>query len=236
MTAIHDVRAVLLDIEGTTSSLSFVRDTLFPHARRRLPAYVSEHAGQIGAILDEVRREAGDPALPLAGITQQLLTWMDEDRKITPLKTLQGLIWKAGYESGELQGHLYEDAFEALTAWHALRLKLYIYSSGSVAAQQLLFAHTRHGDLRPLLSGYFDTRTGSKLEPASYAAIAREVGLPAGSILFLSDHPGEVRAATAAGLKAVRVDRDAPAASGGTGEPVAHLFSDLALDTGDTHA
>jgi enolase-phosphatase E1 len=233
MIQIDALRAVVLDIEGTTSSLSFVKDTLFPFARRRLPAYVSEHESQLGEILREVRTIVGDPALRADSITEVLLRWMDEDRKITPLKTLQGLIWKAGYETGELTGHIYDDAVRALEAWHGSGLKLYIYSSGSIAAQQLLFSHTRHGDLTPYLSGYFDTTTGPKLEPASYAAIARHAELPPPLMLFLSDHPGEVQAASAAGMHAIRVDRESGPAT--AGEPVVHSFDELALAAG-SHA
>jgi enolase-phosphatase E1 len=208
MISIREVRAVVLDIEGTTSSLSFVKDTLFPFARQRLPGYLSAHAPELADIFTEVRATVGEPALPPSGITQVLLRWMDEDRKATPLKTLQGVIWKAGYESGELTGHVYEDAVRALQEWHRRGLAIYIYSSGSVSAQQLLFSHTRYGDLTPYLSGYFDTRTGSKLEAASYAAIARSAELSPSSMLFLSDHPGEIRAAAQAGMQALLVDRD----------------------------
>lgn len=223
------VRAVVLDIEGTTSSLSFVKDTLFPFARQRLPAYVSEHEGELAELFGEIRTIVGDPQLPAAQISQVLLKWMDEDRKITPLKTLQGLIWKAGYDSGELTAHLYEDAVQAMQAWHSRGIPLYIYSSGSVAAQKLLFGHTRHGDLTPWLSGYFDTTTGPKLEAASYAAIANRVKLPPRIMLFLSDHPGEIQAAAAAGLQAIRVDRETAASSGP--DPVVHRFDELSLTT-----
>lgn len=228
MIEVHGIRGLLLDIEGTTSSLSFVKDTLFPYARSRLPDYVRAHEGELAEIFTEVRAVAG-AALSVPEIIQQLLAWMDEDRKVTPLKTLQGLIWKAGYVQGGLRGHLYKDAFEALKAWHAAGLKLCIYSSGSVAAQQLLFAHTPYGDLTPLLSAYFDTRIGSKLEPASYAAIARAVDSPPGALLFLSDHPGEVQAARGSGLRAIRVDREAPRSTAGE-EPVLHCFRELAIN------
>jgi enolase-phosphatase E1 len=227
MIEIDELSAVVLDIEGTTSSLSFVKDTLFPFARQRLSAYVSKHESQLGEILGEVRAILGDPALRAEQITLVMLRWMDEDRKITPLKTLQGLIWQAGYKSGELTGHIYDDAVRALKAWHGGGLKLYIYSSGSIAAQQLLFSHTRHGDLTPYLSAYFDTTTGPKLESASYATIARRAELAPRFLLFLSDHPGEVQAASAAGMQAIRVDRDgAPA---GDGSRVVHSFDELAL-------
>jgi len=221
-----EVRAVVLDIEGTTSSLSFVKDTLFPFARTRLPAFVSEHEGQLGGLLEEVRTIAGDPTLSAGEITRTLLVWMDEDSKITPLKTLQGLIWKAGYESGELRGHVYEDAVRALREWHRNGLAIYIYSSGSVAAQQLLFSHSLHGDLTPYLSGYFDTTTGPKLEAASYGVIAHSAELAPHSMLFLSDHPGEILAAAAAGMQALRVDREA-APDAGVSAPVVRSFDEL---------
>jgi len=228
MIAVQGVRTVLLDIEGTVSSLSFVKETLFPYARSRLPAYVREHEAELGGILDEVRQITARPGLTLEESIAVFLQWIDEDRKITPLKTLQGHIWKAGYESGELQGHIYDDAFEALQTWHRSGLALCIYSSGSVAAQQLLFAHTTRGDLTPLISGYFDTRTGPKLEASSYTAIAQKLAAPAGSVLFLSDHPGEIRAAQTAGLQAIRVERDAATREDG---PAVHRFDEIAIDS-----
>jgi enolase-phosphatase E1 len=134
---------------------------------------------------------------------------MDEDRKATPLKTLQGWIWRDGYVTGELRGHVYDDAVAALRAWHARGIALFVYSSGSVAAQRLLFGHTPFGDLTPLFSGYFDTTVGGKLEPRSYEAIARAIELSPRDILFLSDHKGELDAARAAGLATLWVDREA---------------------------
>jgi enolase-phosphatase E1 len=204
-------RALVLDIEGTTSSLSFVKDELFPYARARLPTYVTEHAEALGALLNDVRRIEGNEALDTQQLIATLLRWIDEDRKLTPLKSLQGLIWQEGYERGELHGHVYEDAVEALRAWHAAGLKLYIYSSGSVLAQHLIFSHTEYGDLTPLFSGYFDTTIGGKLEPDSYRAIAARIDLPPAAVLFLSDHPGEISAAAIAGLQVIQVCRD-PAA------------------------
>jgi enolase-phosphatase E1 len=150
---------------------------------------------------------------------------MDEDRKVTPLKTLQGIVWKTGYESGELQGHVYEDAVSALRKWHAGGLQLYVYSSGSIAAQKLLFSHTPYGDLLPLFGGYFDTTTGPKLESRSYEKIAESLHLPAGSVVFLSDHSGETQAAAAAGMQTVVLARDHADAS----VEFARSFNDIAL-------
>jgi enolase-phosphatase E1 len=142
-----------------------------------------------------------------------LLRWMDDDRKCTPLKALQGLVWQQGFDTGALRAPIYEDALRALSHWRKQGLKLYIYSSGSVKAQRLLFAHTEQGDLTPLFSGYFDTTTGSKLQAESFRNIARSIGLPAKTILFLSDHPGEIDAARAAGMQAAWVVRDPLSAS-----------------------
>ena len=155
-----------------------------------------------------MRRIEGEAALDTQQLTATLLRWIDEDRKLTPLKSLQGLIWQEGYERGELRGHVYSDAVEALRAWHAAGLRLYIYSSGSVLAQRLIFSHTEHGDLTPCFSGYFDTTIGGKLEPDSYRAIAAHIGLPPAAVLFLSDHSAEISAAAIAGLQVVQVCRD----------------------------
>jgi enolase-phosphatase E1 len=214
MIEVHGVRAVVTDIEGTTTSLAFVKDVLFPYARRAIPTFVRDHESQLSDIAREIAKIVGKPTLDVEGMTAVLLGWMDEDRKITPLKDLQGTIWRTGYERGELRSHVYEDAVRGLRRWHADGLQLYVYSSGSIAAQQLLFAHTADGDLRQLFSGYFDTTTGPKLESASYGKIAAALDLPPPSIVFLSDHPGETRAAAEAGLQSVLLDREgtAPAA------------------------
>ena len=203
-------RAVLTDIEGTTSALSFVKDVLFPYARRHLDRFVREHAGeeQVAALLDEVRREMGQPEADLAAVIAQLSDWIDRDRKVTPLKALQGLIWEAGYAAGDFTGHVYEDAVTVLRSWRARGLRLYVYSSGSVHAQKLLFAHTAAGDLTPLFSGYFDTRTGAKAEAASYRRIAGEIDTVPAKILFLSDITAELDAARAAGMRTCQLVRE----------------------------
>ena len=185
MIEIHNISAIVTDIEGTTTSLSFVKDTLFPHARARLPAFVRAKENELGDILNEVRRIENNDKLNTADIIAVFMRWMDEDKKITPLKLLQGMIWKEGYEKGELQGHMYEDAVRALKYWRKMGLKLFVYSSGSVAAQKLLFSHTEGGDLTPVFSGYFDTTTGPKLEPESYKKIATEMKTKPEDILFI---------------------------------------------------
>lgn len=197
------VRAVVTDIEGTTSDIAFVHEVLFPYAARALPDFVRAHAAQpdVAAALEDARGVMGAPDADLELVITQLLEWLARDQKVTPLKDLQGLVWREGYRSGDFTGHVYLDAAAALARWQARGLALYVYSSGSVAAQKLLFGHSDHGDLTGLFTGYFDTRTGGKRERASYAAIAAEIGLPAAQILFLSDVVGELDAAAAAGLQ-----------------------------------
>ncbi|HQX27373.1 MAG TPA: acireductone synthase [Alphaproteobacteria bacterium] len=202
------IRAIVTDIEGTTSSISFVKDVLFPYAWKEIPAFVRENEKQVAGLLDEVRSIEKNPKLSTDEVITTLQRWIDEDQKITPLKALQGLIWQAGYAAGDFKGHIYDDALEGLQRWHAAGIKLYVYSSGSVPAQKLLFAHTPKGDLTPLFSGYFDTSTGPKLEAESYRKIARQINAPVNTILFLSDNPQEISAATEAGMETILVDRE----------------------------
>jgi len=188
----------MLDIEGTTSSIAFVAETLFPYARKHLPAFVAARCEDIAPLLAEV---PGDPV-------ETLLQWIDEDRKATPLKTLQGMIWEQGYADGELEGHVYPDTPEALRRWAGMGIPVYIYSSGSIAAQKLIFGHSTAGDLTPLLSGYFDTTSGHKRESESYTRIAQTIGLAPEDILFVTDIQQEVDAAHAAGVGAVLIARE----------------------------
>lgn len=228
MKEIGGIRAVVTDIEGTTSSLAFVKDVLFPYARRSIPAFVRDHEAELGGMKGEIETIVGRQNLSSAEMVRILLQWMDEDRKITPLKSLQGMVWKTGYESGELQSHVYEDAVRGLRRWHSSGLRLYVYSSGSVPAQKLLFSHTPYGDLLPLFSGYFDTTSGPKLESASYAKIAQSLDLAAREIVFLSDHVGEIRAAAAAGLQTIVLAREGLDA-GTTEFPTVRSFDEIAL-------
>ena len=194
-------RVVVTDIEGTTPPVSFVKEILFPYARQRLPKFVALNARdpEVAAALAEARAlaEGMDPVIALG-------KWIDEDRKVAPLKTIQGMIWHEGYTAGVLSAPVYPDAAEALRDWHAAGFALAVYSSGSVPSQKLLFAHSDQGDLTPLFSGWFDLTTGPKLEAESYEKIAAAMG---GAGLFLSDHPGELDAAEAAGWEAIRLDR-----------------------------
>jgi enolase-phosphatase E1 len=210
-------KAILTDIEGTTSSLSFVKDVLFPYSRARLAEYVRVHRDnpEVRHCLDDVRAIAG-AALTDQQVVDQLLRWIDEDRKVTPLKALQGMIWQAGYESGAYTGHMYEDAVNNLRAWRERGIRLYVFSSGSVHAQKLLFRHTEYGDLTPLFDGYFDTTIGNKREADAYRKIAHEVGFAPADVLFLSDIREELDAARAAGMQTAWLVREGsidPAAS-----------------------
>jgi len=203
------IKAIVTDIEGTTSSLSFVKEVLFPYARANLANYVRRHAdeSQVKVLLEDACKEVGTE-LDTEELIAQLIQWLDEDKKVTPLKSLQGLIWEAGYQKGDFKGHVYPDAAAYLTAWKAKGLDLYIYSSGSVYAQKLLFAHTDYGDLTPLFSGYFDTHIGGKKEPESYCKIAKQLGIPADQIVFLSDIKEELDAAKTAGFHTLWLTRD----------------------------
>ncbi|MFA5016593.1 MAG: acireductone synthase [Methylobacter sp.] len=203
------IKAIVTDIEGTTSSILFVKDVLFPYARANLADYVRNHADdpQVKPLLEDVCKEAGSE-LSTEQIITQLIQWLDEDKKVTPLKSLQGLIWEAGYRQGDFKGHLYPDAAVNLKAWKTEGLDLYIYSSGSVYAQKLLFAHTEYGDLTPLFSGYFDTHIGGKKEQQSYDNIAGQLAIPANQLLFLSDIKEELDAAKAAGFETIWLTRD----------------------------
>lgn len=222
--------AILTDIEGTTSAISFVHDVLFPYASRALPAFVraERQAEAIARLLDETREEAGEPDAPLDRVIEILLGWIAEVRKATPLKTLQGHIWRHGYLNGDFSGHVYPDAVAGLQRWSAAGIPLYVYSSGSVAAQKLLFGHSDAGDLTPLFADFFDTRVGHKKEPASYAAIAARIGVPPAQILFLSDVAAELDAARRAGMQTMQLVRDNTVIVGD--HPVAHSFDEVIIE------
>ena len=195
-------RAILTDIEGTTSSISFVKDVLFPYARHALPGFVAAHRDdpEVRRWLDVVATEHGSICNDDV-IVETLQGWIDQDRKHTALKALQGMIWKAGYRDADFTAHIYPDAAPALREWHAAGLPLYVYSSGSVPAQQLFFGHSDAGDLTPLVSGWYETEIGGKREADSYRHIAAQIGLEAAQIVFLSDVVEELDAAREAGLQ-----------------------------------
>ena len=197
-----EIRAIVTDIEGTTSSIDFVRDVLFPYARKRLPAFVETHGDKpdVQHWLHEAAREAGLVEASRQEIIELLLQWIDADRKSTALKALQGMIWKDGYAAGDYRAHLYPEVAARLREWRADGLRLYVYSSGSVPAQKLFFQYSEAGDLTPLFAGYFDTETGPKREVESYRRIAAAIEEEPRHLLFLSDIVEELDAARAAGF------------------------------------
>lgn len=228
------IRAVITDIEGTTTPLAFVHEVLFPYARARLADFVAENLDdeQVSAALAEARELGGIGEADAAGTVQLLLAWMDEDRKAGPLKLLQGLIWRRGYDEGVLRGEVYPDAAEALRLWHGRGVRLFVYSSGSEAAQRLIFGHSDQGDLGRLFEGFFDTRVGAKVERGSYAAIAEKAGLHPGEMLFLSDHKGEIEAARGAGMQTVLIDRERQEDDGREGEAASFATVEARLRPG----
>jgi enolase-phosphatase E1 len=218
------IGTILLDIEGTTTPVDFVHRVLFPYARSRLRQFLEQQLSSQGvrSDLSALRQEHGvdareglrPPALGPEGEPGGLesmvayIAWlMARDRKSTPLKSLQGKIWEQGYRSGQLSSPVFTDVPPAFERWHKQQRRITIFSSGSVQAQRLLFAHTVVGDLTPYLSRYFDTTTGPKSDPRSYQAIAGALGEPPSEILFISDVTAELDAATAAGCQALLCER-----------------------------
>lgn len=198
------IRLVLLDIEGTTLPISFVRDVMFPYAAKALPALLQDHTNsKVVAARADIAVDYPDRD-PLDVCRE----WMAADVKAAPLKTLQGLAWRQGFEDGVLCADLYPDVPDALRAWARGGLKLAVYSSGSIQAQKLLYGYTEQGDLTTLLDGFFDLSTGGKKDASSYTKIAAAVGLEPDEILFLSDIGAELDAAKSAGLLVCQLVRE----------------------------
>ena len=216
---------VVTDIEGTTTPVAFVHQVLFPHARAALPALLARRDADpaVADALDAVKRLSPGRD-PLA----QLLDWMDADAKVTPLKTLQGIAWRDGYEAGRLVGALYPDVAPALQAWHRSGVRLAVYSSGSEDAQRLIFGHSTDGNLCPLFEAFLDTRIGAKREPAAYAELARRQEVPPERVLFLSDSEAELDAAARSGLLTCQLVRAADGTRPGAIHPVAEDFRAVA--------
>ncbi|WP_106477509.1 acireductone synthase [Phytohalomonas tamaricis] len=223
------IRAIVTDIEGTTGSIAFVHEVLFPYARRRLPQWLEANVPfpAVAEQVNEVRLAAGEPDADVSRVSDILIEWIDADRKATPLKALQGMIWEEGYANGDYTGHVYEDAVRQLRAWHAAGISLYVYSSGSVHAQKLLFGHSDHGDLTPLFNDYFDTTVGPKKESGSYRRILDTLGLPGQEVLFLSDVVEELDAAQEAGLQTTQLVREENMKTGV--HCVAHGFDEVSV-------
>ncbi|OGT19754.1 MAG: 2,3-diketo-5-methylthio-1-phosphopentane phosphatase [Gammaproteobacteria bacterium RBG_16_57_12] len=203
------IQAIVTDIEGTTTSLSFVKDVLFPYSRAHMAEFIrrEQDKPEVREQLLAVSQEAGE-TLSADQAIARLIRWIDEDRKVTPLKALQGMLWEAGYRNGAYTGHVYSDAVRNLRAWREKGLRLYVFSSGSVQAQKLLFGYSDAGDLTSLFSGYFDTTIGAKRQATAYHTIARTIGLAPRAILFLSDIREELDAAREAGMQTIWLVRD----------------------------
>ena len=200
---------ILMDIEGTTSSISFVHETLFPYAKEKMLDFIrlNKEVPEVQDILTKLCAEQAS-GLSLPAAAELFNKWIDEDKKHGLLKKIQGLIWKEGFESGELKGHLYPEVASVLKDWKGQGIKLGIYSSGSVEAQKLLFKYSIEGDLTDLLSCYFDTGVGHKREVDSYKNIIKELDVEASEVLFLSDISEELDAAKSAGFKVTQLFRE----------------------------
>ncbi|OON36452.1 2,3-diketo-5-methylthio-1-phosphopentane phosphatase [Izhakiella australiensis] len=204
------IRAIVTDIEGTTSDIRFVHQVLFPYARKHLESWLAQHQHEDAVVqsLNDLRQETDQPQATQAELVAVLYQFMDEDRKSTALKALQGMIWRDGYLNGDFTGHLYADVLPALQAWQQQGIKLCVYSSGSVAAQKLLFGYSDAGDLTGLFSGWFDTHVGAKRDVTSYRNIQQQLGLAPQELLFLSDINQELDAARSAGWHTLQLIRD----------------------------
>ena len=202
-----------MDIEGTTSSIYFVKDVLFPYFLSNIDdinklSNMKEVKYAFGQVLRIVKREENRDITTSEEVILQLKKWCGQDLKITPLKTLQGILWQKGYQNGELLGHVYDDVPVMLENWNLLSKKMGIFSSGSVNAQKLLFSHSVEGNLSIYFSNYFDTNIGSKRDSDTYSLITKQLALPSNRILFLSDVIEELAAADMAGMKTIQITRE----------------------------
>ena len=208
-----DCDYILMDIEGTTSSISFVKDVLFPYFLSNIDdinklSNIKEVKYAFGQVLRIVKRDENRDITTSEEVILQLKKWCGQDLKITPLKTLQGILWQKGYQNGKLLGHVYDDVPEMLENWNFLGKKMGIFSSGSVNAQKLLFSHSVKGNLSTYFSNYFDTNIGSKRDSDTYSLITKQLALPSNRILFLSDVIEELAAADMAGMKTIQITRE----------------------------
>jgi enolase-phosphatase E1 len=243
---VFDGRGILLDVEGTTSSIAFVYDVLFEHAKKEVGAFLSAHRSdphvlELAAAMTAAAQAAPVGAAPAhAAMTPDAIAadptraalaaidLMNCDVKDTSLKALQGMIWRSGFESGQIVAHVFDDVPPALSAWADAGLDVRIYSSGSIEAQQLFFRHTSFGDLTPSLRGNYDTTTGPKRDAASYEKIAAAMGLAPRQVLFVSDIGAELDAARAAGMQTALAVRPGNGDSGGlTDHPSVSSFAEI---------
>lgn len=230
------VRAIVMDIEGTTGAARHVFDVLFPYSRTRMRAWVEQHADDpvTHQAIVEVAALLGVETTEIDAIVQQLVDWIDHDVKSAPLKAIQGQIWGQGFAAGELTSHMFDDVAPALQAWRDMGVTLCVYSSGSVAAQKALFAHTPQGDLDQLIDANFDiTTAGPKRESASYRRIAEVLGIRPDQLLFLSDIQAEIDGARAAGWQAVGVLRQGEEQATVGEPPVISSFAELQVPPAD---
>ena len=208
-----DCDYILMDIEGTTSSISFVKDILFPYFLSNIDeinklANIKEVKYAFGQVLRIVKKEENKDITTSEEVIKQLKKWCEQDLKITPLKTLQGILWQKGYQNGELLGHVYDDVPISLDNWKENGKKMGVFSSGSVNAQKLLFRHSVKGNLSHFFTHHFDTIIGPKRVAETYVLIAKEIALSADRILFLSDVLEELEAADKAGMKTIQIRRE----------------------------
>ena len=224
------LNAILLDVEGTTTPIAFVHQTLFGYARARVQEFLERHEAdpdvQSDIALLRAEHAAESPPPPMASVSAYVRWLTDHDRKSTGLKSLQGKIWHEGYGAGELVGEVYPDVAPALKRWQERGTDIAIFSSGSVQAQRDLFGHSTAGDLTPLIHAYFDTTTGPKSAPQSYSGIAAALGHPPASVLFVSDVAAELDAALGAGMQ-TRLCVRGPNGPAAHGHLVIHSFDDL---------
>ena len=204
------IKAFLTDIEGTITRISFVKDILFPYAAKHITEFVRKHHldSEVSEQIDAAKIAMNQPDAILEDVIKALQHWIETDQKITPLKQLQGMIWQHGYHNRDFTGHLYPDAYQFLQQQYDQGSALYVYSSGSVKAQHLLFEFSDYGDIRSLFSGYFDTLVGGKKTPSSYQNIIDQLPYSANEVVFLSDVLDELDAAKAAGLHTCHLVRD----------------------------
>jgi enolase-phosphatase E1 len=211
MKVLEGIQWILTDIEGTTTEVSFVYDILFPYFRAHMDQWKTVDSAPMNDVLEQTRllvlEEQSINLSSKEALFDQLRQWSIEDRKVTPLKTFQGMVWEQGFKSGAIKGHMYPDVKPALERWTAMGMKLAIFSSGSIAAQKQLFGFSTEGDLTPYFSAYFDTTTGMKRDEQTYQLIVQQVNAPANSVLFLSDIHQELEAAHAAGLRTLQLVR-----------------------------
>ncbi|MEO0997257.1 MAG: acireductone synthase [Pseudomonadota bacterium] len=227
--------ALIADVEGTIGPVAFVREVLFPYARRSLPDYLRRHADEapVASLIEDAAAAAAVAPGDLDAVIEALLGWIDSDKKVTPLKALQGMVWQHGYAAGDYRAPVYPDALAFMADCNARGIAVYLYSSGSAAAQRLYCRYSTAGDIRAYVVDYFDTTSGGKLDAASYAGIAGAIGCDPARIVFASDHGPELIAAGKSGLQTLQLLRADDVAITGEeplpGHTVADSFEGISL-------